>query len=103
MPGVSNFLYRHCILLGRRNELLTRRNASRIPSGGFVLCYSFAVYLRPPMTALDGIRTCTLYVSPPRETASDKTKCIKNPMWGVHVVLFPYCVSPGVDHNHGDT
>jgi len=55
------------------------------------------------MTALDGIRTRTLYVSPPRETASDKAKCIKNPMWGVRVVLFPCCVSPGIDDNHGET
>lgn len=44
-----------------------------------------------------------LYVSPPRETASEKAKRIKNPTWGVRVVLFLCCVSPGTDGTHGST
>jgi len=44
-----------------------------------------------------------LYVSPPRETASDKAKRIKNPTRGVRIVLFLCCVSPGTDDTHGST
>lgn len=44
-----------------------------------------------------------LYVSPPRETASDKAKRIKNPTWGVRVVLFLCCVSPGPDDTHASS
>ncbi|KAG1739339.1 WD40-repeat-containing domain protein [Suillus lakei] len=44
-----------------------------------------------------------LYVSPPRETASDKAKRIKNPQPWVRVVLFLCCVSPGTDDTRGGT
>ncbi|KAG1799647.1 uncharacterized protein BJ212DRAFT_1401629 [Suillus subaureus] len=59
--GVS--LYRHCILLGNRNELATRRNASRTPHGGLVLCCSFAVHLLPPIVAIDERSIWTISMS----------------------------------------